>query len=220
MIIPVHDSERYLAEALESVLAQTRPADEIIVVDDGSTDGSAAVVQGFGAPVTLVRQANLGPAAARNCGVAQAHGNWLAFLDADDVWLPDKLVRQLAVVQGESPPEMVFGLVEQFRSPDAPAETRFAGEGRTLTGPHAGAMLVGAEAFRRVGPFRTDLAVGEFIDWFGRAMELGLRSLTLPVVVIRRRLHGQNLSLRAPDVAGDYLLILRDTLRRRRGHEG
>lgn len=220
VIIPVYNGERYLAEAIESVLAQTRPADEIIVVDDGSTDNSAVVAQGFGLPVKLVRQANQGQAAARNLGVELAHGNLLAFLDADDLWLPDKLARQVEALPGEPLPQMVFGQVEQFRSPDAPAELRFAGEGRVMPGLHAGTMLVRAETFRRVGLFRTDLSVGEFIDWYSRALGHGLYSLTLPQVVTRRRLHGQNMMRHAQTVNGDYLNILRDNLHRRRGQNG
>jgi glycosyltransferase involved in cell wall biosynthesis len=93
-IIPVHNGERHLAEAIQSVLAQTLPPGEIIVVDDGSTDASAAIAQSFGAPVRVLAQPNLGPAAARNLGLAHATGDLLAFLDADDLWTPNKLARQ------------------------------------------------------------------------------------------------------------------------------
>jgi len=91
VIIPAYNSVATLARAIDSVLAQSRPAYEIIVVDDGSTDGTAAVAETFGDAVKLVRQANAGVAAARNAGARAASGDWLAFLDADDWYCPDRL---------------------------------------------------------------------------------------------------------------------------------
>jgi len=91
VIIPAYNSETTLARAIDSVLAQSRPAYEIIVVDDGSTDGTAAVAEAFGDAVRLVRQTNAGVAVARNVGAQAANGDWLAFLDADDWYYPDRL---------------------------------------------------------------------------------------------------------------------------------
>src|SRR5436853_749734 len=95
VIIPVYNCEQYLAEAIQSVLAQTHPTIELIVVDDGSTDNSAAVAKSF-AVVRYVFQRQGGPGAARNRGISLARGSFLAFLDADDVWVAGKLTRQLA----------------------------------------------------------------------------------------------------------------------------
>src|SRR5438067_9612199 len=92
-VIPVHNGENFLAQAVESVLDQTRPVLEVVVVDDGSTDGTAAVAQGFGAPVRHIPQAQSGVSAARNRGVREARGNLVAFLDHDDEWREDKLER-------------------------------------------------------------------------------------------------------------------------------
>jgi len=93
-VIPAYNAELFLADAIRSVLAQTAAPLEIIVVDDGSNDGTAQVAQGFGERVRLIRQPNNGPSSARNNGVAAARGEWVAFLDADDAWLPEKLARQ------------------------------------------------------------------------------------------------------------------------------
>ena len=98
VVIPTFNCAAYLPEAIRSVLAQTHQASEIIVVDDGSTDDTAAVVAGLGNGVIYVRQANAGVAAARNTGVARATGSYVAFLDADDYWAPDKLETQLLVM--------------------------------------------------------------------------------------------------------------------------
>ena len=94
VVIPVYNCERYLGMAIRSALTQTEPPGEILVVDDGSTDGSAAVARGFGAPVHCLSQPHAGLSAALNRGIERAHGTFLAFLDADDLWMETKLARQ------------------------------------------------------------------------------------------------------------------------------
>ena len=122
VVVPAHDAASTVGDAIRSALAQTRPPDEIVVVDDGSTDGTAAVVESFGAAVRLVRQSQRGPSSARNAAAAAATGEWLAFLDADDAWHPGKLEHQLrvagdaAVVATDWTREAVFG--------DAPPSVR------------------------------------------------------------------------------------------------
>ncbi|MBL8850099.1 MAG: glycosyltransferase family 2 protein [Planctomycetaceae bacterium] len=101
VVIPAYNAEGCVARAIESVLAQTQAVREIIVVDDGSRDATAAAVEQFGADVRLIRQSNAGPAAARNHGVREAHCEWIAFLDADDAWLPSKNERQAACLEQE-----------------------------------------------------------------------------------------------------------------------
>ena len=97
VVITTYNYERFVAAAIESVLRQTVRPDEIVVVDDGSTDATAAVVARYAARgVRYIRQANAGPGAARNRGIRETRGDLIAFLDADDRWLPDKLARQLA----------------------------------------------------------------------------------------------------------------------------
>jgi GT2 family glycosyltransferase len=98
VVIPTFNCAAYLAEAVRSVLEQTHPAAEIIVVDDGSTDDTASVVAALGDAVVYLRQVNAGVAAARNAGVARATGEYIAFLDADDFWAADKLAIQLLVM--------------------------------------------------------------------------------------------------------------------------
>jgi len=97
VIIPVYNRRHVISRALDSVLAQTLPADEIIVVDDGSTDGTADIVAGNYPMVKLIRQTNRGHCAARNAAIAESRGELLAFLDSDDAWLPDKLKAQVKV---------------------------------------------------------------------------------------------------------------------------
>ncbi len=99
VVIPAYNAQGCVGGAIRSVLAQTHPVREIIVVDDGSQDATASVVRGFAAPVRYLHQPNAGVSAARNRGVREASGDWVAFLDADDHWLPEKLDRQMELLQ-------------------------------------------------------------------------------------------------------------------------
>lgn len=204
-VIPVYNGALYIEEALASVYAQTHQPYEIIVVDDGSVDDSAAIAERAG--VRCIRRAHEGAAAARNAGVQAATGDYIAFLDADDVWMPAKTVLQLGVLRGGKV-DMVFGQVQQFG--DA------AGEYPVEQGYSAGAMLVRRSDFLRVGWFSTEWMVGEFIDWYARATELGLQSALVPELVLRRRLHSDNLGVRERSAQVDYTRVLRAALQRRR----
>ena len=118
VIIPVYNGERYLVEAIESALAQSWRPIEIILIDDGSTDGSAALARRFAPEVKYEFIDHAGAGAARNRGVALAGGDYLAFLDADDLWTKRKLESQMAVFNSPNPPDLLLGFVEHFISPD------------------------------------------------------------------------------------------------------
>ena|ERR1700676_2390832 len=197
-ILTVYNTERYLAEALDSILSQTRPADEIIAVDDGSTDSTPAVLQRYASRVTLIRQQNGGPARALNVAVAAAKGDALAFLDADDVWLPEKLRIQISALSSDPTLEAVFGAIQQFVSPelDREATKTFSIPANPQTGISKTAMLIHRSAFMRVGLFNERSTVSDFVDWFSRATVLGLRYKVFPEVVTLRRHHLANLGRR------------------------
>jgi len=191
-IVPVRNCEAYLGEAIASVLAQTVPVAEVLVVDDGSTDRSGYVADAVGSPVTVLHRRPGGSApAARNLGVDHATGDLLAFLDADDTWAPDRLERQLPELERA---ELVFGHVEEFRSPELPpARSRRLPEPRgTVPGRVITTLLVRRESFELVGRFDENLPAADFIDWLARARVAGLSELMLPSVVARRRLHTGN----------------------------
>ena len=218
VVIPVYNGERHLGEAIASVLAQAVPVHEILVIDDGSTDGSAAVAEHVGAPVRCHRQVNAGAAAARNSGVALAAGEFLAFLDADDLWLEDKLPRQLAAFAEDPELDMVFGHVLQFYSPELTEDERHRLRIPLAVMPayHPGAMLIRRDAFLRVGFCKPELRIGDFVDWHARAVELPLKSRLLPDIVMKRRLHRANLGLVARDQRAGYIHALKAALDRRR----
>ena len=214
VIIPVWNCEHYLAEAVESVLAQTYPAYEVIIVDDGSTDSSGDVARRFGAPVRYYFQERSGAAAARNQGVELSRGDFLSFLDADDIWAKDKLARQMIPFEQGSGLDMVFGFVRQFSSNTTLLAQIKAPE--IIAGYFCGTMLIKRESFFRVGDFSSEWRVGEFIDWYSRTKERGLKSLLLPEVVLMRRIHDTNMGIRERTARTDYVKILKASLDRRR----
>ena len=219
VMIGVYNAERYLAEAIDSVFAQSYRPLELIVVDDGSDDGSGQVARGYGDTLTYVRQENAGNGSARNHAVTLASGELFAFLDADNRFLPGKLERQHAALEADAGLDMVFGHVREFVSPELTETERAsvrppAEQALPWTAPNL--MLIRRESFARVGPFSEAVKVGVTVDWYARAMEAGLRSAMLPEVVLERRLHLTNNGLRERDSRQQYLHVLKASLDRRR----
>ena len=217
-MIGVYNGADYLGEAIDSVLAQTRPVHELIVVDDGSTDRSGAIAESYGPPVRCIRQDRGGMAASRNRAVREATGDFFAFLDADDRFPAEKLERQLGVFEADPTLDVVYGHVTEFLSPDLDEEARalLRPPNHDLPWPTPNLMLVRREAFFRVGPFSTDLKVGIGVDWYARAGEAGLKSVVPPIVVLERRLHAENNGIRERQFKPQYLHVLKAALDRRR----
>jgi glycosyltransferase involved in cell wall biosynthesis len=219
-VIPVHNGARYLREALDSVEGQTYRAIEVIVVDDGSTDDSAAVAAGHPASARVHAQPNAGPAAARNRGVRAARGEYLAFLDADDLWHPEKVARQVARFRAR--PELGFSVthVQNFWSPElAPAARALDGPrpAGPLPGYVAPALLVRAATFAAVGEFNEARPHTSEPDWFLRAAQRGVVGELLPDALVRRRLHDANRSrIRGAHSTEEYLRLVKATLDRKR----
>jgi glycosyltransferase involved in cell wall biosynthesis len=214
VVIPARDAGAYLAEAVASVLAQDagEPLD-VIVVDDGSADDTAAIARSFGSPVRCLGQPHAGAAAARNAGIAAAQGELVAFLDADDLWVAEKLALQVRALAADRALEGVFGHVCQFR--DAPV-----GE-RSLTPPQPGYMpgtlLIRAPALRRLSPFDPGRPRSEVLEWSIQALGSGVRLALRPEVVLHRRVHASNTGVRERAAQHrEYLAIVRAALGRRR----
>ena len=217
VIIPAYNSEAFLAEALGSVLAQTyRPA-EVIVVDDGSTDRSADVARSFEG-VRYIYQANRGPATARNTGIALARGEFIAFLDHDDVWLPNKLEVQMEFLL--SHPHVGFTICrvenfldKRFSLPPAARTIALMKEQINLN-----TLVIRRGVFDRLGFFDPTYLIGHDLDWIVRAKDLGVEIAILPHVLLRRRIHANNLSYDAKTRRMDVFRLLKASIDRRSRH--
>lgn len=219
VIIPVYNRDRYLAEAIESVLYQSYPAIELIVVDDGSSDRSAEVAQRY--PLTYVYQSNQGISAARNAGVALAKGKFIAFLDSDDIWVMNKLSKQIEFFAADPDLEAAFGHAQQFYSPELDESLRqqIKCHAQPIPAYLATAMLIKHEAFLRIGPYDTNLRTSIDINWYILAIENKLRHLMLPDVVYYRRLHATNNGLVEHQHRNHFLHLLKAKLDRQRAQQ-
>jgi glycosyltransferase involved in cell wall biosynthesis len=217
VVIPVHNGERYLAECIQSVLDQNHPALELLVIDNGSTDGTADVARAFSS-IRYFHLPGKGLSKALNHGLEQCRGAFLAFLDADDLWPPNRLAVQLDVLARSPAVELVFGHVEQFISPELEesAKAKLSIRDKRLPGRYRGGMLIRKESFWRVGPFEPSMDYAEFIDWYMRAAEHNIREVMLPEVVTLRRVHGANLGYTERNKRVEYARVLKRGLDRRR----
>lgn len=218
-IVPVHNGAPFLMEAIRSIQNQSTDGAsvEIVVVDDGSSDGSAELAESVPG-VRIHRQPQSGLAAARNAGIGLALGEFIAFLDADDVWLPQKLVRQLALLRGRPEADLCITMVQHVT--ELP-ETGLSGLTLPDEAPRLGrlmqCLLARRRAFEIVGPFDGSTRTRGDQDWFIRAAEAGLIEVVVPEVLTLRRIHGGNHSLNpGSDVKDDLLTIVKRTMDRRR----
>ena len=225
VVIPAFNAAPFLAQALESALAELSALPpgkifEILVVDDGSTDASRDIAAGYASRGVrcLRRTSQGGIGAARNTGVAAAEGELLAFLDADDLWPTGRLAPLLATLGAAGGRGMAFGHIRQFACPTmSPVlRGRLRVPQEPIAGYCAGAMLLRRSDFFSVGAFNETLKVAEFIDWFGRARDSGLAARLIEQVVLERRIHGANQTIRHRADYSDYALALKRGLDRRR----
>jgi glycosyltransferase involved in cell wall biosynthesis len=220
VMMTVYNGAPYLAEAIESVLGQTYRPVELIVVDDGSDDGSGEIAERYVPALRYVRHARRGMGASRNRAVELARGAYLTYLDADDRLTPDALEKEAVALAAHPEVDVVFGHVREFVSPelDAGARAGLRPASERLPGRLPTTMLIRRDAFFRVGLFATDLKMGVGMDWSARAIEAGLKSLMLPDVLFERRLHGQNNGIRERERRTDYVRAVKAALDRRRAH--
>jgi glycosyltransferase involved in cell wall biosynthesis len=214
VLIPVRDGASFLAQAIESVLAQTLPPDRVIVIDDGSNDGSATTAESFGAPITVLREPPRGAAAALNAGLAESNAQLVAFLDADDLWLPERLELQTAVLKGDPAIEIVFGHLTEFLDGDVQGV-----EARTepVPGVLKSTALVRRTTLDAVGHFDASYSVVDFAEWHSRSQAAGVVDHVVPEIVARRRVHGANVTMRRRETLNaEYLRLARAAVTRRR----
>lgn len=222
VIIPVYNTEPYIEAALMSVINQGYTPIEIICCNDGSTDASLAKLHEIAAihpEVTIINlPENQGIAIARNTAIKRAHGSLIALMDADDIWQPGKLVTQVEFLVNNPTIDITFTHMECFISPELPdsiKQTRYCPPGVT-PGYIPGTAVIRSTAFDQVGEFNPEWKVGEFIDWFARAKDLGLAYELLPQAFYLRRIHATNTGVVERPSRTDYLKIIKESLNRRK----
>jgi len=197
VIIPTYNGEAFIADALQSIFNQTRPVDEIIVVDDGSSDGTIEILTKYAAKITLFENSHKGnPVFGRNTGIEKATGNFIAFLDQDDMWPENKNEIQLNALR-QKPMAMVdFGKVNILNQQNLKDQTYLA---QFFNERHDHFLLSGGlfrkEAFDIVGNFDDTLTYhSSDFDWIARAIEIGIFFSKNEAITFIYRIHSGNYS--------------------------
>jgi len=228
-VIPAYNSAEFIAEAITSILKQSTPVYEIIVVDDGSSDNTLAVVKGLSGNIRYHKQDNRGPAAARNQGIKMASGDWIAFLDADDQWTPDKLKKQLATLSRYPELHLIAGDMAEIDqdnhllTPSVLDKHQLLAvylleQGRPIT--HAlskllhknfiptGTVLVRRETLLAVGLFNESIRYGEDLELWAK-IAANYPMSCLPEILMLRRLHGHNATQATVSMLTDSVKVMK-----------
>lgn len=217
VIMPVYNGERFVGEALESIRRQNYEPLEIIIVDDGSTDKSAEIVAGYGSWIHYVHQENAGPAAARNRGLELAQGEFITFLDVDDLWPDGKLTLQIERLIHDRDLDIVLGRIQYVELPGAARrEISFESQDNTLTGILLGCGVYRKSVFKKVGKFDESFRLGEDQDWFLRAREAKIPMVILKETTLIYRIHNSNLTQDFTFQKSQLGTVIKKSLERRR----
>ena len=220
-VVPSFNSSRYIGEALDSILKQSYRPLEVIVADDGSTDDTEPVVTSYGSKVKFSRQETAGPAETRNFGLKQSVGDFIAFLDADDLWHPEKLTKQSACFTANPEIDMCVSFTQMFW-PDSLIGEKEKYENHRRAKPIPGyattTLLAKRQVFDTIGNFDQTYWFGDATDWFVRARDHGLNIFMLEEVLTFHRMHESNLTKRRSEESKDeFLRLVKKSLERRRG---
>jgi glycosyltransferase involved in cell wall biosynthesis len=227
VIIPVFNGGTYIAQAISSALATCDVPIEVIVIDDQSTDDTWQVLEGFGDAIQKVSQSKGGPYKARNLGARLARGEWLAFLDADDEWIPGKLAKQLAIADNETAliytDRYNFGDCNRVKARQSDCVKLWEGDvfeplllNNFIT---LSSVLMRKSWFERLGGFsEQNLGVQDWDLWLRCASEGGIVKL-LPEPLTRYRIHSEQMSRNLDDRAAERLAVVQRSLRSSRGQK-
>lgn len=191
VIIPVWNTEKYIADAINSVLTQDYPNLEIIVVNDGSTDNTLQVLESFGDKITIINQENQGQSVARNVGIQASRGSIIGLLDADDMWVPNHLKLLLPYMIGENSYDLVRGYTQWLKNIGMPDEVRQEPIWQPVS---LGAGLYKRSIFDTVGWFDPDMRQAQDFDWAIRCREQGCREKMIMETTQLYRRHEHNLT--------------------------
>lgn len=197
VIIPVFNGEKFIAEALDSVLAQTLPAYEIIIIDDGSTDGSAQIIQNaYADKVKYIYQENSGVSVARNLGIQLAQGEFIAFIDQDDMYLPTKFKNELELFKQNQDALIISGKWRYFFASEHLKNNFIYQEqiDKEQYGNFLGAYLFKKSLFELIGDFDAELDGNEDVDLFLRIKDKGIATIMSDKLSLLYRHHENNTS--------------------------
>lgn len=217
VIIPLHNGKEFIAEAMDSVLTQTYPYFEVIVVDDGSVDNGCWQIP-VDDRVRIIGTRRHGNATARNYGMEQSRGELITFLDQDDYWHREKLAIQTQHMTENDDCDVIISLVRYVfeKSTPRPVWLKDTPCREDRPGYLVGALLAKRKVFDRVGAFNTDFAYGSDSDWFFRVQESGTQLHVQDTVLLYKRIHENNQSRNVPDSRQDLFRLVKDSVHRKR----
>jgi glycosyltransferase involved in cell wall biosynthesis len=217
VLMSVYNRAEYLEEAVESVFADASATHELVMIDDGSTDGANVIAASYAERAVVLRQEHRGCAAAWNLGLRHARGEYITFCDSDDLWVSGHTGALLAELDARPAVDVAYGITTEFISPEldvASLATRAPyEESRALVG---GALVARRAVFDTVGAFDESMLQGYWFDWHSRFLEAAVPTSQVETVVLRRRIHSQNSSIVQSEMLGEYARALHASLVRRR----
>ncbi len=217
IVLPVYNGERYLSQAIDSVLSQTYVPTELIVVDDGSADSSASIARSY-KEVLFLRQHNQGVAAARNSGITAARGDFIAFIDQDDLWTPNKLNVQVQYLLKNPAVQYVNALVKLFAEPGHDLRSRYTEDfiEHAYIARTPGTLVARKSLFDCVGMFHRRFRIACDVELFVRLKEHNTLAYIIPEVLLYKRIHDNNLSFDVRTNRREVFSILRKTITQHR----
>lgn len=221
-IMIAYNNEKHIREAIESVLSQTYANHELIVVDDGSADLTGEIAKSFGDKVVYLYKKNGGISSARNAGVEMVAGDYVNFPDADDLCPSNRLERMYQEFKKEESLDVVFGHVKQFASQELTEsqKSKLQISEEPVPGKFCGGMMIKKDSLQKVGRFNEELIVTDYFDWLCRASDLNLRTTTISDVVLMRRIHGNNFTIKSKKIyQEEYFWVIKQRLDRAKEKE-
>jgi glycosyltransferase involved in cell wall biosynthesis len=217
IVIPVYNADRYISNAIDSALSQKYINAEIIVVDDGCTDNTREVISSYNDKVRYLYQENKGPAGARNLGIRASKSEYLAFLDADDVFFDDDIVYKcIHLLNEEKKAEILLGKI-QFQIEDV-SRNFFLNQGEPIPNTGFGGLVCRKSVFDLIGLLDESLIINEDLDWFFRVWEKGILTKFTNQTILFYRRHGQNItSVMSDYYSSIFLKLLHASIKRRQG---
>jgi hypothetical protein len=219
VIIPVYNGERFISDAVDNVLSQNYNPIEIIIVDDGSTDRTGEIINQIPVDIRYFKQENDGPSSARNRGIRDASGDFLVFLDVDDLWPENNLIYFVDEMLNDPAAEVIRGYAQIMEYNEDTGEYNLVGNPKEAFPDYIGAAIYRKSAFKHVGLFDTTLKFGEDQDWFNRANELRVNVKRLEDITLLVRRHGMNMTHGKDLVELNALKVFKKSIDRKRAGE-